>query len=250
MSVIFPLEEEEPQNLSQFVQVLNHIHQQMVQKEKSAIDLDTGRNHGRQAPEFQEGDVVYMFLATIKLNLSRKLQNRWIGPWTIKKKISDSLVVLFPLGNWCKNKKELACIVSRLKKIDPHLATATSVRNQKVIDFKKILQNLEPAAEDLTYQNEPEEMVETESSRQETSKKKGNEPETLPPPFPPPPMEIIGERWNMDQIQTVRKEKVKLLKMKDRREMQRWRLEKIQAMEHLKIWREKILRWKVHNMEV
>ena len=117
----FSLAEEEPQNLSKFVQKLkdrlNHIHQKMVQKEKSAIDLETGRNHGRQAPDFQEGDVDYMFLATIKLNLSRKLQNRWIGPWKIRRRVSDSLVILFPLGNRCKNKRELACIVSRLKKI-------------------------------------------------------------------------------------------------------------------------------------
>ena len=83
--------------MSQFVQELkdrfNHIHQKMAQQEKSAIDLETGRSHGRQTPDFQEGDVVYMFLATIKLNLSRKLQNRWIGPWKIKRKVSDSLVV-------------------------------------------------------------------------------------------------------------------------------------------------------------
>ena len=97
VDVIFPLEEEEPQNLSQFVQEFkdrfNHIHRKMVQKEKSAIDLETGRKHRRQVPEFQEGDVVYMFLATIRLNLSRKLQNQWIGPWKIKRKVSDSLVV-------------------------------------------------------------------------------------------------------------------------------------------------------------
>ena len=84
VDVIFPLEEEEPQHLSQNVQELkdrfNHIHRRMVQKEKYAIDLETDRKHGRPAPEFQEEDVVYMFLATIKLNLSRKLQNRWIGP--------------------------------------------------------------------------------------------------------------------------------------------------------------------------
>ena len=192
MEVIFPLEEEKPQNLSQFVQELkdrfNNIHRRMVQKEKSAIC----RKHGRQASEFQEVDVVYMFLATIELNLSRKSQNRWIGPWKMKRKISVSLVVLFPLGNSCKNKKELACIVFRLKKIYPHLATVPSVRNEKVIDLKEILQDLEPAAEDLTYQNEPEEMVETELSRRENSKKRGNELETLPPPFPPPPMETVG----------------------------------------------------------
>ena len=55
--------------------------------------------------------------------------------------------------------------------------------------MKEILRDLEPAAEDLTYQNEPEEAVEQELSRRENYKKKGFEPETLPPPFPPPPME-------------------------------------------------------------
>ena len=89
---IFPLEEEESQHLSQSVQELkdrfNHFPKRMKQKEKSAIELETGRKHGRQAPEFQEGDVVYMFLATIKL--TSKLQNRWIGPWKIKRKVSDS----------------------------------------------------------------------------------------------------------------------------------------------------------------
>ena len=79
----------EPQNLSQYVQELkdrfNHVQLKMVQQEKSAIDLETCRKHGRQTTDFQEGDVVYMFLATIKLNLSRKLQNRWIGPWKIKR---------------------------------------------------------------------------------------------------------------------------------------------------------------------
>ena len=49
----------------------------------------------------------------------------------MKRKVLDSLMILFSLGNWCKNKRELACIVSRLKKVDPQLATAPSVRNQK-----------------------------------------------------------------------------------------------------------------------
>ena len=50
----------------------------------------------------------------------------------MKRKVFDSLMILFSLGNWCKNKRELACIVSRLKKVDPQLATAPSVRNQKI----------------------------------------------------------------------------------------------------------------------
>ena len=58
----------------------------------------------------------------------------------------------------------MACIVSSLKKIDPHLATVPSVRNQRVIDLKEILRDLEPAAEDLSYQNKPEEVVEQEFS--------------------------------------------------------------------------------------
>ena len=42
----------------------------MVEQEKSAIDLETGKKHGRQNAEFEVGDLVYMFFATIKLNLS------------------------------------------------------------------------------------------------------------------------------------------------------------------------------------
>ena len=71
--------------MSQFVQELkdrfNHIHQKMAQQEKSAIDLETGRSHGRQTPDFQEGDVVYMFLATIKLNLSWSFTMAFASDW-------------------------------------------------------------------------------------------------------------------------------------------------------------------------
>ena len=75
----------EPQNLSQYVQELkdrfNHVHLKMVQQEKSAIDLETCRKHGRQTTDFQEGDVVYMFLATIKLNLSWSFTMAFASDW-------------------------------------------------------------------------------------------------------------------------------------------------------------------------
>jgi len=202
VDVVFPLSEEEPQKLSQYVQDLkerfNHIHRRMVQQEKAAIDLETGKKHGRQNPEFAEGDIVYMFLATIKLNLSRKLQNRWIGPWKIKKKISDSLVILFPLGNWAKNKRELACIVSRLKKVDPKLAIASKIRNKKVIDLAEILKDLTPASEHLAFEAES---VENDLIRPENPKEKENEPETIPPlssSFSPPEVDDRNLEYDSD----------------------------------------------------
>ena len=116
--------------------------------------------------------------------------------------------------------------------------------------MKEILRDLEPAAEDLTYQNEPEEAVEQELSRRENYKKKGFEPETLPPPFPPPPMEPDRreEEYASDSNSEAGESEVHDSEGPAGAAM--WHQEKIHGMDRLKIWWERILRWRAHYMEV
>ena len=67
--------------------------------------------------------------------------------------------------------------------MDPQLATAPSRRNQKVINLAKIMKDLKPAAENLSYQSDSAEVAENDVSRQKNPRKRESEPEFSPFPF-------------------------------------------------------------------
>ena len=64
-------------------------------------------------------DLVYQFHPQAVLNFSRKLTLRWIGPFHVVDTLSPSLSVIFPVGDWVVNKREIKTLTSCLTKIDP-----------------------------------------------------------------------------------------------------------------------------------
>ena len=119
---------------------------------------DTARFQARSKPAFKIGDACYYFLARVKRGLSRNLQSRWIGPWTVKRVISESLVVIYPLGIWCENPKEVSAIVNRLRKVDPQLSmSVTHPSRRQRIDLEVISDDLDEFSEYLSYQDDFEE---------------------------------------------------------------------------------------------
>ena len=50
---------------------------------------------------------------------SPKLMSKYIGPWIITRKISDSLIEIQPTGSWAKSSKKVVCLANKVRKIDP-----------------------------------------------------------------------------------------------------------------------------------
>jgi len=141
----------------------HQIFEQITEKQRTGIMLDHFRFQARSKPEFHVGDIVYFFLGRIKPGLSKKLQSRWIGPFKVKRIVSDSLLVIFPEGDWTVKPMEISTIVSRLKKVDPTL-TLKELRPSKrhQIDLEVILDDLDELSEYLAYQRDFEDDDEVE----------------------------------------------------------------------------------------
>ena len=96
----------------------HQIYAQICAKHKAMLDFDNTSHRERSKDDIREGDSVYYFLSRVKPGLSKKLNIRWLGPFTVRKRISDSLYVIFPQGKWASNPREISTIVSRLRKVD------------------------------------------------------------------------------------------------------------------------------------
>ena len=122
--MIFPLRRKEGTSWSNYIEHLKMTYQRIYQKmcdhELKVISLDAPHYQGRKAMDLQVDDIVYYFLARVSRGLSKKLQSRWIGPFRIIRKVSESLVVIKPEGTWATH-KEIPTIVSRLRKVDKDL---------------------------------------------------------------------------------------------------------------------------------
>ena len=96
--------------------------------------------------KFVVGDIVYYFLHRINPGISKKLRSRWIGPFKITRVISPSLVIISPQGDWATNSREIASIVSRLRKVTtPELPTGDPLDLQVAV----------PQDEDLNLMIDP-----------------------------------------------------------------------------------------------
>ena len=80
---------------------------------RRASRLYTGPNRGK---DIQPQQLVWYFTPYRRQGRSRKLTNGWTGPWIVKKKISDILFILNPVGNWASTAKafELPTIIDRI----------------------------------------------------------------------------------------------------------------------------------------
>lgn len=105
----------------------------------------------RGGARLQPGDTVFYFVNRVPSGLATKLNSRWQGPWTVKKIISDSLITIFPIGDWAKNAKEILTIANRVRKIDPHLSRDMNLAGKKV-DLEEIIAQDDPEVEIVSYQ--------------------------------------------------------------------------------------------------
>ena len=121
VDMIFPLPEREAEGWEKYIQNIksnfNSIWRSMADHQKVSVAVDHARDQGRVKPAVKVGDMVYVYVGYIKPGLSKKLQSRWTGPWTVIKKVSDALYIVSPRGGWATNAKEMAVIVTRMKKI-------------------------------------------------------------------------------------------------------------------------------------
>ena len=157
VDLLFPFDQDQ-RSKSNFVENLKLKYQEAYAKicknEQKYIALGSANYQGRSPITFHEGDLVFYFLGRSQRGLSRKLTQRWIGPWKVVKRVSESLVVIFPEGNWATNPKEVATIVSRLRKVDPQLQVSSSMNRMTPIDMSAILDDVLDMGEDLSYSDD------------------------------------------------------------------------------------------------
>ena len=99
-------------------------------QEKYALLIRTNRGISK----INVGDSVYYFFEGKKSkkqaqkegvdpNLSRKLQAKYIGPFTVKRKINDQLIEIYPVGNWAVKKRSIITLVNKVRKIEVEIDT-------------------------------------------------------------------------------------------------------------------------------
>jgi hypothetical protein len=156
-----------PEYLADIKLKFQRLMEAMVQHQKSAIALDQSKCSTSERANFQEGQIVYYFMARLKPGISKKLYSRWSGPWRIRRKVSDSLVVIFPEGSWAENPREVATVINRLKKVDPTWAPSASNPSRRYrIDLEAVLDQDDEQGEIIPHashqlQDEGEDGLET-----------------------------------------------------------------------------------------
>ena len=159
VDIVFPLNRKEGRSSSNQIEDMklrfHRIYEQVCERQKAGIMLDHYRFQDRSKPEFKVGDLVYFFLGRVKQGLSRKLTCRWIGPFKVKRMVSESLAIIYPEGAWCKKPLEISTIVSRLRRVEPDL-TSRELRptERNKLDLEAILDDLDELSEYLSYQHE------------------------------------------------------------------------------------------------
>ena len=161
LDVIFPLEEDEQKGspLAEYVRTLNdrfaRIFKQVAETQEGYLLTEFARDQKRRPALLQVGDTCYYFTERLPRGLSKKLANRWLGPFTVQKKISDSLYQIFPVGAWCRNPKSMVTLVRKLRKVDPELLTKgrMPVIDRQEIDLEGLLDDLDERPGLIRYDN-------------------------------------------------------------------------------------------------
>jgi hypothetical protein len=142
VDLIFPLQREEGVSWSKYVQELRGKYQRIMEKtckaQDTALHINDPVISGRRKAELKEGDTVYWFLPRVEPGQSSKLQRKWIGPFTIRKVVSDSLIIIYPTGTWAKHPREVPTITSRVRKIDPAWMDPSSRTRRYIVDLDNI----------------------------------------------------------------------------------------------------------------
>ena len=154
VDLVFPFHQPEGVSWSNHVENLKIQLSRMCDKitnhQHTVIARENSKIQARAEMEFKEGDMCYYFLARSLPGLSRKLHSNWIGPFVVKRIISDSLVVIYPSGLWCKKPREIPTIVNRLRKVTMELPTVP-VEGLDQVDLEELAQEQDMEAEIVTY---------------------------------------------------------------------------------------------------
>ena len=142
--------------------------------------MDQGIKSPRGKDSIKLGDLVYQFSPRSVVNLSRKLTLRWIGPYRVVEIISPSLCIIFPVGSWCIQKKEVRTLTSRIRKIDPTYSQPLG----DMVDLDQLSEDVSEG-EDIVLQS-PQPQLDIDSNEDESEVEEGSEEEGDIPFFPPP----------------------------------------------------------------
>ena len=122
--------------ISKLSNKMDKIHNTMVKHETLNIPVLTEVKAPRSKYQISIGNIVFYMSPKGILNLSKKLTLRWTG----------SLSVIYPVGNWAINKRELHVLTSRLKKVDPEYSNLVGEQ----VDLELMLQR-EDNEEDISF---------------------------------------------------------------------------------------------------
>lgn len=106
--------------------------------EKRGIDGQNLSPLSKLPNQFSVGEKVYYFLNRLAPGVSAKLRTRWIGPYVVTRIISPSLIVIKPEGEWAKNGREMATIVSRVRKVRDEKDSETLNWDGQPLDLRKL----------------------------------------------------------------------------------------------------------------
>lgn len=153
VDIIFPLKKPGHQSWSNHIETMKQNLSQQCENickiQQTTIHRENARYQGRAKQPVQLGDLCYYFLPRLDSSTARKLASRWIGPWKVQKIVSESLVIIYPAGNWSTNPKEVATTTNKIKVIDPQYLDLEVSKN--LIDLNEINEELEFDEELLFY---------------------------------------------------------------------------------------------------
>ena len=158
LDLMFPFQQEEGVSWASYVtnfrEKFSTLAQAVCLNYQTSISRANAKFQARSGPLFEVGDMVYYFLNRVNKGLSKKLGSRWLGPNTIVRVVSDSLVVIMPVGNWCKNARQFSTIVNRLKKVDRQIVLNLPQEGQEIVDMNLLAPEIDEYSEVISYQTE------------------------------------------------------------------------------------------------
>jgi len=152
LDVIFPIPKSAsvkwPEYVEELKKRLEKIYTFMRRQGNVAIQRATAYQSGRvrNATSVRVGDIVYYFSPRVTQDAaaknSKKLALLWTGPYEVKEKISETLVKIYPLGEWAKRPKEMVTVIDKLRVIKVPL-TEAQLRPQEQVDLDELEEELE-----------------------------------------------------------------------------------------------------------
>ena len=151
--------------------------------------LDNEKMMPSKQNEIEVGDHVYYYLARNTPHLSAKISVKWVGPLQVIRRVSDSLYVVKPIGDWCKRAREFAAVVNRLRKVDKNrYYEGIPLHKQRQMTLPCLSKNFHEFQEDELFFTTPEAESEVE------------QPRVL---LPPPLISLKNNDTNVEESQEV-----------------------------------------------